>query len=204
MKTFATRALTVAAAALTIAATPLAAPMEWNVDNAHTKVGFSVRHFFTPVEGSFDEFDAQLVWDRENPAASTVNATIQVASVDTENEDRDAHLRTADFFDAERFPEITFRSTDVEARGDDMLMVTGDLTIRDVTKQVQMPVRILGVQQVPAEMQQMLGGAVEIASFEGELEIDRRDFGVGSGNFAETAIVGGPVTITIQLEANHG
>lgn len=204
MMTFATRTLTMAAAALSIAATPAAAPMEWNVDNAHTKVGFSVRHFFTPVEGSFDAFEAQLIWDRETPANSTVNATIQVASVDTENTDRDAHLLSGDFFDAERFPQITFRSTAVEARGDDMLMVTGDLTIRDVTKQVQMPVRILGVQAVPAEMQQMLGGAVEIASFEGELEIDRRDFGVGSGNFAETAIVGGPVTITIQLEANHG
>ncbi|MFP4323082.1 MAG: YceI family protein [Anaerolineales bacterium] len=85
------RTLTMAAAALTIAATPAAVPMEWNVDNAHTKVGFSVRHFFTPVEGSFNDFSAQLVWDRENPANSRVDATIQVASVDTENADRDAH-----------------------------------------------------------------------------------------------------------------
>lgn len=198
-----TRTLTVAAAALTIAATPGTIPMEWNVDNSHTKVGFSVRHFFTPVEGSFDDFEARLVWDRENPSASEVGAVIQVASVDTENADRDGHLLSGDFFDAERFPEITFESTAVEARGDDMLMVTGDLTIRDVTRQVQMPVRILGVQQIPEEMRGMLGGAVEVASFEAELEIDRRDFGVGSGNFAETAIVGGPVTITIQLEANH-
>ena len=197
-----TRVLTLATTALAIAATPAATPVEWNVDNAHTKVGFSVRHFFTPVEGQFGDFSARLVWDRENPANSQVGATIQVASINTANGDRDGHLRSPDFFEAETYPEITFESTSVRAEGDDVLMVTGNLTIKDVTREVEMPVRILGVQAVPEQMQQMLGGATEIASFEAELEIDRRDFGVGTGGWAETAVIGGTVTISIQLEAN--
>lgn len=177
-------------------------PVEWNVDSTHSKVGFSVRHFFTPVEGSFDQYSAKLVWDRENPANSVINTTIQVDSINTGNADRDGHLMTPDFFDAHTWPEITFRSTAVEAQGDDLL-VTGDLTIKDVTRQVQMPVRLLGVQELAPEMQQMFGGIVEVVSFEAELEVDRRDFGVGTGGWAETAVVGGPVTITIQIEANR-
>jgi len=177
-------------------------PVEWNVDSTHSKVGFSVGDFFTPVEGSFDQYSAELVWDRENPANSVINTTIQVDSINTGNADRDGHLMTPDFFDAQTWPEITFRSTAVEAQGDDLL-VTGDLTIKDVTRQVQMPVRLLGVQELAPEMQQMFGGIVEVASFEAELEVDRRDFGVGTGGWAETAVVGGPVTITIQIEANR-
>ena len=196
------RAVAIVAALGTIAATPSVVPVEWNVDSTHSKVGFSVRHFFTPVEGSFDQYSAELVWDRENPANSVINTTIQVASINTGNADRDGHLMTPDFFDAETWPEITFRSTAVEAQGDDLL-VTGDLTIKDVTRQVQMPVRLLGVQELAPEMQQMFGGIVEVASFEAELEVDRRDFGVGTGGWAETAVVGGPVTITIQIEANR-
>lgn len=196
------RAVAIVAALGTIAATPSVVPVEWNVDSTHSKVGFSVRHFFTPVEGSFDQYSAELVWDRENPANSVINTTIQVASINTGNADRDGHLMTPDFFDAETWPEITFRSTAVEAQGDDLL-VTGDLTIKDVTRQVQMPVRLLGVQELAPEMQQMFGGIVEVASFEAELEVDRRDFGVGTGGWAETAVIGGPVTITIQIEANH-
>jgi polyisoprenoid-binding protein YceI len=197
------RTLTLGAAALTIAATPAEVPVTWNVDASHSKVGFSVRHFFTPVEGSFDQYTAELVWDREAPENSTVNVTIQVASINTGNTDRDGHLATPDFFDAAQFPEITFESTSVAAEGDDTLLVTGDLTIKDVTREVTLPVRLLGVQELPQELQEMFGGITEIASFETELEIDRRDFGVGTGGWAETAVVGGPVTITIQLEANH-
>lgn len=197
------RTLTLGAAALTIAATPAEVPVTWNVDASHSKVGFSVRHFFTPVEGSFDDYSAELVWDQETPANSTVNVAIRVASINTGNPDRDGHLATPDFFSAEQFPEITFASTSVAVEGDDLLMVTGDLTIKNVTRQVTLPVRVLGVQGLAPEMQQMFGGITEIASFETELEIDRRDFGVGTGSWAETAVVGGPVTISILLEANH-
>lgn len=94
---------------------PSLVPVEWNVDSTHSKVGFSVRHFFTPVEGSFDQYSAELVWDRENPANSVINTTIQVDSINTGNADRDGHLMTPDFFDAQTWPEITFRSTAVEA-----------------------------------------------------------------------------------------
>lgn len=197
------RALTLGAAAFALAATPAEVPVTWNLDVAHSKIGFSVRHFFTPVEGSFDDYTAELVWDQENPANSRVSATIQVASVNTGNSDRDGHLQSTDFFAAETFPAITFESTSVAAGEGDTMLVTGNLTIKDVTREVTMPVRALGVQELAPEMQAMFGGIVEVASFEAELEIDRRDFGVGTGSWGETAIVGGPVTITIQLEANH-
>lgn len=192
-----------AAATLFATATPPAAtpPETWMVEASHTTVGFSVRHFFTPVEGHFSDFDVQFSWDRANPAASSVSAVIKVASVDTDDQKRDNHLRTADFFNASANPQITFKSTSVRAAGTNKAIATGDLTIKGITKRVEMPVTLLGVKDIPEEMRGMLGGAKQVASFQAELEIDRRDFQVGTGGWAETAVVGADVTITIQLEA---
>lgn len=200
MKTFKALALVVAAGA-TVAASP--APMDWNVDNSHTEVTFSVRHFFTPVTGKFDTFDVDLFFDPAAPETARVAATIQVASIDTNNTDRDGHLKTPDFFAAEQFPTITFESTSVRAgEGENEFIATGELTIKDVTRTVELPVTLLGVTDVPEEMQGMIGSA-QVASFEALLEIDRRDFGVGTGTWAETAIVGSDVEIRILLEAGR-
>ncbi len=193
--------LAVVAAGLTIAATP--APETWNVDNSHTAITFSVKHFFTPVMGSFEDFDVELVYDAEDVSNSTVSANIRVASIDTENERRDGHLQSGDFFDAETYPEITFRSTSVRSAGPNKLVATGPLTIKDVTREVELPITLEGVQEIPAEMQEMLGGVNRVASFTAMLNIDRRDFGVGVGNWAATAVVGGDVEIEIALEANQ-
>jgi polyisoprenoid-binding protein YceI len=197
-----TRTLTLAAAAAGIAATPLAAPLPWEVDVSHTTVGFSVKHFFTPVEGQFDDFEIDLTYDADNPSASAVSARIAVASVNTNNERRDNHLRTPDFFEAEAHPDITFESTSVRDAGSGNLVATGDLTIKGVTRQVEMPIALLGIQDIPAEMQEMLGGAKRVASFEGRLSIDRGDFGVGTGSWAATLVVGATVDISIALEAH--
>ncbi len=196
-----TKALTLAAAAAGIAATPLDAPM-WEVDADHTTVGFSVKHFFTPVEGQFEDFDIDMSYDADNPAASHVSARIAVASVNTNNERRNEHIKTADFFDAGVHPDITFESTAVREIGDGNLIATGDLTIKGVTRQVEMPITLLGIQDIPAEMQEMLGGAERIASFEATLNIDRGDFGVGTGSWAATLIVGADVDISIAVEAH--
>ncbi len=195
------KTLAVAVAGLTLAAAP--APEVWNVDNSHTAISFSVKHFFTPTKGSFEDFDVELVYDAENVANSTVSANIRVASIDTENERRDGHLRSGDFFEAEKYPEITFRSTSVRRASPTELVATGDLTIKGVTRQVELPITLLGVQDIPGEMQEMLGGVTRVASFQTELTIDRRDFGVGVGNWAATAVVGKDVTIEITLEANQ-
>ncbi len=190
-----------AAVTLTLGTSSVATP--WTIETSHTRVGFSVRHFFTPVIGQFDRYDVTLDWDRATPANSRVEAHIQVGSVNSGNAKRDEHLRTPDWFDAATQKEIVFRSTAVRAVSANAYVATGDLTIKGITKRVDMPITLLGVKDVPAEMQGMLGGAKRIASFEGKLSIDRRMFGVGTGMWAETAIVGSDVEITLQLEASE-
>lgn len=195
-------AAVLATSATLIAATPAAAPMEWEVDASHTEVTFSVRHFFTPVTGKFDAFDIELVYDDEDVSNSSVTAVIPVASIDTNNEDRDEHLASPDFFAAGQYPRISFESTAVRRISETELVATGDLTIRDVTRQVELPITVLGIQEIPAEMQQMLGGSKRVASFEATLEIDRNDFGVGTGQWAADTVIGKNVEITLAIEAH--
>ncbi len=178
-------------------------PEAWNVDASHTEINFSVRHFFTPVSGSFHSFDVSLDFDAENPEASRVRVTIDVASIDTRNERRDAHLRSGDFFDAERYPQMTFESTSVRRVAPDRLLARGQLTIKDTTREVELPISLLGVKDLPTPMQEMFGGITQVASFTAEAQVDRREFGVGVGNWAETAVVGSEVSISIALEANR-
>lgn len=194
-------AVAVALAGLTTAAVPAAAP--WNVDAPHTAVTFSVKHFFTPVKGQFDQFDIQLNYDPAAPENSSVRVDIPVASVNTGNERRDAHLKSGDFFEADANPRITFVSERVIRVSDTELVVRGPLTIKGRTRTIDLPVKILGVMDVPAEMQEMLMGVKHIASFQASLTLDRRDFGVGVGSWAATAVVGKDVTIDIAVEANR-
>jgi polyisoprenoid-binding protein YceI len=175
--------------------------MDWTVDEDHTEINFTTKHFFTPVTGTFANYDVQLDYDAERPERSSVAVTIDVASIDTGNERRDDHLRTGDWFDVQRWPNITFRSTSVRRVADDRLVAVGDLTIRGVTKQIELPIDILGIQDIPGEMQEMLMGAKRVASFHSTLTIDRGAFGVGTGSWAQTMIVAGDVDIEIALEA---
>lgn len=190
-----------ALATLTIAAGP--APETWNVDVPHTGIEFSVNHFFTPVSGRFDTYEIDLTFDRENPANSLVEVRIDVNSVNTGNERRDNHLRSEDFFGAEQYGWITFRSEEVRSTGNGTLVARGPLTIKDRTHQVELPIRILGVKDIPAEMQEMLGGVTQVASFQTELEIDRSDYDVGTGSWAANLVVGHEVGIEIAVEANR-
>jgi polyisoprenoid-binding protein YceI len=176
----------------------------WNVDAPHTEVNFSVKHFFTPVTGTFRSYEVDLSFDAESPENSSVNVTIDVASVDTNNERRDNHLRSEDFFNAEEYPRMTFRSTSVRQVGPDRLLATGDLTIKGTTMEIELPISLLGVKDIPAgPMQDMLGGVTQVASFEAKATLDRREFEVGVANWAQTMIVGGEVEVTIALEANR-
>ena len=190
-----------ALATLTIAAGP--APMKWNVDVPHTGIEFSVNHFFTPISGKFDNYEIELMFDRENPANSSVEVRIDVQSVNTGNERRDTHLMSGDFFDAETYRYITFRSEEVRANGAGELVVRGPLTIRDQTHTVELPIHLLGVKDIPAEMREMLGGVEEVASFQTGIEIDRSDYGVGAGSWAAAMVVGHEVGIEIAVEANR-
>lgn len=178
-------------------------PLGWNVDAAHTEINFSVRHFFTPVTGSFSDFEVDLDFDPEYPEGSSVSVKIAVASVDTGNEKRDNHLRSADWFEVEKYAYMTFESSSVERVADNQFLAKGTLAIKDVKRQVEVPITLLGVKEIPEGMRDMLGGVARVASFQATTELDRRDFGVGVGSWAETAIVGAGVEISIALEANR-
>jgi polyisoprenoid-binding protein YceI len=143
---------------------------DYALDPTHSRLGFSTRHaMVTTVRGSFKEFSGEAVVDTENPAASKVTVDIKAASIDTGVADRDAHLRSADFFDAETYPAITFVSTDVERDGDDWT-ITGDLTIKDVTKPISIEFEQTGSARDPF-------GNVRLG-FEGRATINRKDWGL--------------------------
>jgi polyisoprenoid-binding protein YceI len=127
-------------------------------------------------EGRFRDFSGRIVYDPENPAASSIEVMVQAASIDTKNSTRDEVLRSDDFFDVARYPTLVFKSTRVRALGEKRLEVTGDLTIRGVTRQVIIPVRVLGVGRVPNEG--------EIAAFETEFVIDRTAFNVNGSRWS--------------------
>lgn len=167
----------------------------YKIDASHSKVGFSVTHMvISEVEGSFGEYDATLVLDENDMSNSSVNATIQVASIDTDNEKRDGHLRSPDFFDAENHAEITFASTSVEKKGDGSYVAHGSLTIRGTTKEVSMPFTVKGPIQDP-------WGNTKIG-VAGELSIDRQEYGLSWSKALETGglVVDNIVKIFIKAE----
>ncbi|SDQ16016.1 YceI family protein [Quadrisphaera sp. DSM 44207] len=164
------------------------------VDPSHSEVGFTARHaMVTKVRGSFSDVEGTVVLD-EDANLISVRATVQIASIDTRNADRDAHLRGADFFDAEQFPTLEFRSTRVELGGDGFV-VTGDLTLHGVTQQVQLDVEATGVATDP------FGNAR--AGFSAETEINRKDFGLVWNAALETGgvLVSEKVKVSLDISA---
>lgn len=171
-------------------------PAVYKVDPDHSGVSFSIRHFVSNVRGRFKEFDGVIKYDKANPAASSVSFTVQAKSIDTDNGDRDNHLRSPDFFDAEKYPTLTFSSTSVKAVDADTLEVTGDLTIRGVTKKVTVPVEVLGSVKTPRG---------EKAGFETAFKVDRKEYGITWNRALDTggAILGDDVKIEISIESDR-
>jgi polyisoprenoid-binding protein YceI len=164
---------------------------DYTIDPSHTRIGFVARHaMVTKVRGSFNDFDGAFHIDAANPAASTAQLSVDVASIDTRNEQRDGHLRTNDFFDAPTYPKITFKSTSVEQLDDENFAVTGDLTIKDVTRSVTVAFEFAGLATDPY-------GNVR-AGFEGKVSLNRSDYGI---NFNAALDTGGVlVSEKINLE----
>ena len=145
-----------------LAAGPLAAATEtFALDKTHSSVVFRIRHVVSMVDGRFTDFDGKIWVDRERPTASKVEFTIQAASINTGHEKRDNHLRTADFFDVANHPTITFKSTKIEPKGEGVYEVTGDFTMRGVTKTMSFPVRHGGFAKVGSRWPRWNGSGQE-------------------------------------------
>ncbi len=164
------------------------------IDTAHSEVLFQVRHLVTKVRGRFTRFSGTVVFDEQRPPASSVTLEIAADSVDTNAADRDAHLRSADFFDVQQYPTLTFVSSRVERQSAERYDVTGALTIRGVSKEVTLPVTFLGFATDP------WGHAR--AGFETEITINRKDYGLLWNAALETGgfLVGDEVKITVSVQ----
>jgi len=170
-----------------------AAPVRWRIDTSHSELTFRIRHLVSRVSGQFNQWSGTIVADPASLAGASVEVDIQTASIDTNNERRDTHLRSADFFDAPNHPTITFRSTRVAVDGRE-LRVHGNLTIRGVTR----PVVLEG------EMTEVSGAVGKRRiGFEAQTTIDRMDYGVSWNRAAEAggAVLGDDVRISIAISA---
>ncbi len=168
---------------------------EYTLDPTHSRLGFVARHaMVTKVRGAFNEFTGSAHIDGEHPERSSVELVIETESIDTRNADRDGHLRSNDFLKMEEYPEITFRSTGVQATGDDEFDVTGDLTVRGVTRQVTVPFTFEGQATDPFGNSRI--------GLEGRTTINRQDFGITWNAALETGGVLISDKITLEFEVS--
>lgn len=168
----------------------------WEIDSVHSSAEFAIKHMMiSTVRGRFNHVEGTIEFDPENPAASKVSAKIDASSIATGQEQRDAHLRSADFFEVERWPYMTFESTKVDVKDDSHSKVTGNLTIRDVTKEVTLDVEYLG------KIVDTFGK--ERVGFEARGKINRKDFGLNWNQMIEAGgvMVGDNVDFTLNIAA---
>jgi polyisoprenoid-binding protein YceI len=174
---------------------PTLSAATYQIDGAHSSAGFTVRHMMVSnVSGAFTKLSGSVDYDADNLAQSRIEVTIEAASVNTRNEGRDKHIRTADFFDVENYPTITFRSKRVEKAGEGRLRVVGDLTLRGVTKEV-----VLDVEGPTPEIQQQSAFRMGASA---TTRINRKDFGVNYNRVMDSGgvVVSDEVRITIDVE----
>lgn len=169
----------------------------WKLDKAHTSVNFSINHFFSAVTGKFSNFEGDFFFEPANVAQSKAEFSIAVKSINTDDSKRDKHLQSGDFFNASEFPNITFKSSKIEKKTEKDYLVYGQLTIRDKTKDIILPLKITGEMEHP-----MMKGTI-ILGLASKLKINRTDFGVGTGSWAATMVVGDEVNIDIHMELNR-
>ncbi len=166
----------------------------WEIDVAHSEVSFRIRHLVSQVRGSFRDFSGRVETNEANPTASKVSFTIQASSIDTGNADRDKHLRSADFFDVEKYPTITFVSSKIQPRGDNRFDVTGTLTMHGVAREITLPVEFTGTVKDP-------WGNTK-AGFETSTTLNRKDYGIVWNRALDTGgfVLGDDVQVSISLQ----
>ncbi len=167
----------------------------YQIDKAHSEAIFQVRHLLSKVRGRFSDFEGAIEFDEANPEHSSVDFTVHTKSIDTNQPDRDTHLRSEDFFSVEQFPTLTFKSTKITGRGDNQYDVAGDLTMRGVRRSIVLLVEYLGKAKDP-------WGNDKVA-FEGEITLNRKDYGLMWNAALETGgfLVGDEVKVNISIQA---
>jgi catalase len=177
------------------------------IDKNHSNMGFLIRHLFTKVPGRFTDFSGQISFDEANPEQSTVEVTIKTASVNTDNERRDKDLRSANFFDVEKFPEISFRSKSVKTTGQNTAEVRGDLTMHGVTKETVLKVELIGKGKGAGPQGTIVPGrdpTTMVTGWDATTIVQRSDFGMNWNQMIEgTRVVADEVQIELHVEAEN-
>ena len=169
----------------------------WTVDASHTNVSFSVKHMMvSKVRGRFEGFEGTIEGNPEDLTGAKIDFKIDTTTIQTNNTDRDNHLRSADFFDTETFPTITFTTTDIVKKGGSKYDLIGDITIKDVTKKITFAAEFEGIGKNP--------WGVDVAAFEAESKISRKEFGLTWNQALEAGgvLVGDDIKITLELQLN--
>ncbi len=165
------------------------------IDPVHSEIGFAIKHMsVSNVKGNFKDYSGSIQFDSADPAALSAEATIQVASINTQNTDRDKHICNADFLDAEKFPTINFKSTSVAKEGDQYVL-SGDFTLHGVTKSIAIPLTVSGPVKNPQ--------GASIIGLSGEVTINRQDYGITWSKALDTGglMLGNDVKVSIEIEA---
>lgn len=178
-------------AALALAALPAMAQDTYKIDPVHSEVSFKIRHLLAKTSGRFTKFAGTIKLDTAAIGKSTVDVTLEAASINTDNADRDKHLKSPDFFDVEKFPTITFKSTSVKEVAKGKLEVTGDFTLHGVTKRITFPITNAGT------MSGMQPGSIVAGFTDGALTINRNDYGIKTF----PGVLGDDVAISLNIEA---
>lgn len=167
----------------------------WEIDREHANFYFSVDHIYAKVQGRFADFSGTFLFDPAHLNDSKISFEIKVKSVDTGNGKRDKHLLSKDFFDASQYPLITFVSTSITKAGDNTYTINGNLTIKDVTTALVLPLVYNGTKDHP------LAAGMEVAGFNGRLTLDRLAYKVGDGKYYQMGVVGKEVDVLVTIEA---
>jgi polyisoprenoid-binding protein YceI len=182
---------------LVFGSSSFAAALEWKVDPAHSGIYFGISHIYSTIKGFFNEFGGVIEFDPVNLKESRFDFKVKVKSINTNNSKRDGDLQSGNFFDADRFPEMTFKSTAIAHTEGNQYTVEGTLTVKDVSKDIKIPFTFFGSKQHP------LNPKLEVAGFEARMTIDRLEYHVGNDKLFQMGAVGKDVKVLISIEATR-
>ena len=167
---------------------------EWSFDMAHSGIYFDVPHIYSTIRGRFSDFSGTFSFDPKNPAGGRIEVVVQTQSVDTQITKRDNHLRSDEFFGVSQYPVMSFKSKKIAHESGNNYRLVGDLTVKDVTKEIEVPFVFHGVKDSPFQK------GKQIAGFDARFTIDRLAYHVGNGKFAKMGVVGKDVDVVISVE----